>query len=601
MKAIITTFCICLFFITSNLCGQTNFKWGKQFGSNKEDGSVTIASDQAGNVFIAGYTLGVLSTQNFGKNDAFIQKLDSIGSIAWTNQFGTIEDDRISAIVTDKTGNIYVTGYTKGVLGDKNSGVEDIFVAKLDNLGNIKWTKQFGTDKKDVANGISIDSSGDIYVVGETSGLFGESALGGIDGFVLKLDNDGIKKGIRQFGTALQETCSAIAIDAAKNIYVSGSTFGNLGATNLGKSDAYVAIFNDEIIQTKAIQFGTISNDSYIKVALDKAGNIYVGGSTGGNFVGIQLGQGDSFLAKFNKLGELLWNTQFGTGNWDGIHGILIDEQLTDNVIVSGCQNWPSCQAFIREFRNDGKLVGVQNFAINEVGKGSCGRTTTIDNKGNIYHTGLTTEKLFANALGENDIFVLKLALSANSTRPYVNSSIVSPVAYKDKQFSYTFPDTIFNSDKGRSNFAYSASMSNGDKLPSWLTFDPKTRTFSGTPTTVQVCELKMLAIDNTNSVASCIFSIEVKTALSSVGMKSKDVFQIFPNPSNGVFELKFGSKPFKEVLVKISDIQGRYFFVEKYENLNATTVDLSGNPKGIYFVKLFLDGEMHSRKVYLE
>jgi hypothetical protein len=55
-------------------------------------------ADQWGNVYIPGNTSGVLSGQNFGKFDAFITKLDSMGNMVWTKQIGTETDDRIADI-----------------------------------------------------------------------------------------------------------------------------------------------------------------------------------------------------------------------------------------------------------------------------------------------------------------------------------------------------------------------------------------------------------------------------------------------------------------------------------------------------------------------
>jgi hypothetical protein len=588
------------FFLINDLKGQTTFNWGKQFGSAKEDDSFGITSDPYGNIYITGYTNGALSGQNYGKSDAFVVKADSASNILWTNQFGTTEDDQINAITSDKKGNIYITGFTKGTIDTKNAGNEDVFIGKLDSSGSFLWKKQFGSDRSDIGNAICLDDSGNVYIAGATMGLFGDSICGSYDAFVLKLDKEGNKVYIRQFGTSKNESCSGIALDTEGKIYVSGSTFGVLGEKSLGGEDAYIALFDEQMKPIRYIQFGTPGSDSYVKIALDKEGYIYAGGSTGGSLGGKQLGNGDSFLAKFNKQGENLWSTQFGLTGWDGIHCIVINEQLSDNIIVSGCQNWPSCQSFIREYRKDGKLVGAQNYAMMEKNKGTCGRTSCLDNNGNIYNTGLTDEKLFSDALGEHDIFILKMGQIKSSSKPYVNSAIESPTAYTETQFTYTFPDTIFKSDEGKINFTYSALAVNGDQLPSWLSFNPETRTFSGTPATTGMVFIKMVATDGTKAVSSCIFTIVVKKNTTSSEIAPVQKIKIYPNPTKENLELIFGSTPCSEALVKISDIQGKFIFYNTFHNVTKTTINLAGNPKGIYFAKIVVDGEMYAQKINL-
>ena len=54
----------------------------------------------------------------------------------WTKQLGTSSDDRVNGVTTDSSGNIYVTGYTEGELdGNTNSGGEDIILVKYNSSG----------------------------------------------------------------------------------------------------------------------------------------------------------------------------------------------------------------------------------------------------------------------------------------------------------------------------------------------------------------------------------------------------------------------------------------------------------------------------------
>jgi hypothetical protein len=99
---------------------------------------------------------------------------------------------------SNSSDNIYVTGMTGGDLdGNTNSGGSDIFLVKYNSSGTKQWTKQLGTSSKDWGYDVTTDSSGNIYVTGETGGsLDGNTNTnsGGQDIFLIKYDSSGTKQ-----------------------------------------------------------------------------------------------------------------------------------------------------------------------------------------------------------------------------------------------------------------------------------------------------------------------------------------------------------------------------------------------------------------------
>jgi len=82
-----------------------------------------------------------------------------------------------------------VTGNTYGGLdGNTSSGRYDMFLVKYNSSGTKQWTKQLGTSYNDYGQGVTTDSSGNIYVTGYTNGggLDGNTNLGGRDIFLVK-------------------------------------------------------------------------------------------------------------------------------------------------------------------------------------------------------------------------------------------------------------------------------------------------------------------------------------------------------------------------------------------------------------------------------
>ena len=141
-----------------------------------------------------------------GKDDLFVVKFDSKGKKQWTKQLGTKRNDRATGVATDSSGNIYVTGYTYWKLdGNTYAGSNDAFVVKYNSSGTKQWTKQFGTPSSDLADGVAVDSSGNVYVVGYTYGeLDGNTNTGASDIFVVKYNSSGTKQWTKQLGSSSQ-------------------------------------------------------------------------------------------------------------------------------------------------------------------------------------------------------------------------------------------------------------------------------------------------------------------------------------------------------------------------------------------------------------
>jgi len=109
---------------------------------------------------------------------------------------GTSSDEDGNGVTVDSSGNIYVTGRTGGALDSiANSGSSDIFLVKYDSTGEKQWTKLLGTSSDDYGFGVTVDSSDNIYVTGYTAGgLDNNSNSGSLDIFLVKFNSDGVKQ-----------------------------------------------------------------------------------------------------------------------------------------------------------------------------------------------------------------------------------------------------------------------------------------------------------------------------------------------------------------------------------------------------------------------
>jgi len=259
---------------------------------------------------VTGYTYGGLDgNTNSGITDIFLVKYNSSGTKQWTKQFGTSSVDVGRGVTTDSSDNIYVTGYTVGGLDNKTWSMgddRDIFLVKYNSSGTKQWTKQLRSRGGDDGNGVTTDSSGNIYVTGNTQGEFdGNTSSGSTDIFLVKYNSSGTKQWTKQLGTSDTDRGNGVTTDSSGNIYVSGTTEGGLdGNTNSGQQDIFLVKYNSSGTKQWTKQLGTSSNDKGNGVTTDSSGNIYVVGSTYGGLDGnTNLGGFDIVLIKYNSSG----------------------------------------------------------------------------------------------------------------------------------------------------------------------------------------------------------------------------------------------------------------------------------------------------------
>jgi hypothetical protein len=406
---------LALTIIVTSLKSQTSFIWGKQIGSDKEEYALNHVIDNNGNIYVSGKTRGMMAAKNLGQNDGFITKIDSSGSTLWTRQFGSEGDEDVQWSAIDNKSFVYITGSTTGVLNNKNFGKEDIFVVKYDMDGNLEWTKQFGTDSTDIVKGICTDNSGNIYITGYTTGKLGKLSYGKSDCFIMKLDNMGNQLFTFQFGTPADDNSYSITTGPDSGIFICGTTWGDLAGKNKGFIDGFTGQFTDKGNLIRYNQFGTDGFDIALIIKADNEKNIYIGGTTTGNLGSQQIGDGDCFLMKATEKGEILWKNQFGTKNHDSVRGLTFNPKVSDDIIISGLINLPPGEAFIRMYKKDGGLLWEQKFAGLGQATGTSGKDVTIDEKGNIYHMGLTGANLFGSSSGGPDVYIVKLRSDKSS------------------------------------------------------------------------------------------------------------------------------------------------------------------------------------------
>jgi len=269
-----------------------NEVWTRQFGGAGADfaGPVTVTAD--GDIAVAGSTLELPGQLSLIGGDAFVRVYDVDGNEQWTHEFGSSGADYASAVASASGGRIIVAGWTDGALpGQVSSGLDDAFVRVYDAAGTELWTRQFGTSDRDVADAVTVGSTGDVIVAGSTRGtLPGQDPgrpAGNADAFVRKYSADGNELWTRQFeGGVSQEEAYGVATDAVGNVAVTGITYGH------GFVREYDMSGNEEW----TLSVGSTQSAGEA-VAMD-GHSVFVAGATSDSYGGPSAGRNDGWAMK---------------------------------------------------------------------------------------------------------------------------------------------------------------------------------------------------------------------------------------------------------------------------------------------------------------
>lgn len=146
----------------------------------------------------------------------------------------------------DSKGNLYVAGYTTGNLGSTHKGQGDLFIRKYASTGTVVWTKQWGTNYTDSFRRLVVDENDILYAVGYTYGDLAaknrDASHRTADIYIASLDVNGKLIGEKQFGTEEEDR----AFPYVKNgkLYLVGTTEGSMTGQNQGACDGFIVMLS---------------------------------------------------------------------------------------------------------------------------------------------------------------------------------------------------------------------------------------------------------------------------------------------------------------------------------------------------------------------
>ncbi len=316
-----------------------------------------------------------------------------------------------------------------------------------------------GGSDDEKAFGLTVDSIGNAYVVGETrstdfpttTGTYDNTYNGLWDCFVIKVNTINIEMIYSSYiGGDDNDQAYSLSIDGFGRVYITGYTesstypitIGSYDNSYNGGGDSFITKFNTSgSALIYSTYLGGINSDEAGCIALDSSGNIYVAGrtyspnfpTTVGTFNRTLNGTEDCFITKLNEGGsDLIYSTYLGgSGNPDGesILGVIVD--ILNRVYVTGFTNssdFPTTpnsydctynggnyDAFISRLNING--TGIEYSMFLGGNNWDCASDIAIDSIGNVYITGGTLSTNFPTSMnsfdttynGDDDVFLIKI------------------------------------------------------------------------------------------------------------------------------------------------------------------------------------------------
>jgi hypothetical protein len=236
--------------------------WAVSAGGSSYDNGIGVALDASGGIYIIGYfegiaTFGSTMLTSEGDWDVFVAKLNSDGVWQWAKSAGGSGYDEGRDIAVDSSGNVIITGnfHVSASFGPFTltsvAESSDVFVAKLNCIGDWLWAVSAGGSSGDHGSGVAMDSGGKVYVTGsfQCTATFGSATItsaGSSDVFVAKLNCNGDWLWAVSAGGTGWDWGTDVAVSSSGIVYAAGNFqdaawFGSFNLTSAGESDVFIA------------------------------------------------------------------------------------------------------------------------------------------------------------------------------------------------------------------------------------------------------------------------------------------------------------------------------------------------------------------------
>lgn len=431
--------------------------WGTYYGTNYEDILYCSANDAEGNIYAAGKTADATGSTLLSTTGAFQTAMSVSGGVEgiyvkfskaglreYATYYGGAGSDQIFGCAVDASGNVYVCGITSSSTGMSTVGAHDEthtvstmdgFLSKFDATGARLWGTYYGGGGNDQMNFCDIDNStGDIYVVGNTNstnfissvGGFQTAIGGGDDAFLVGFNSSGARIWGTYYGAAGSDKAYGVSAEDG-TIYIAGYTTsatstniasaGSHQASFGGATDGFLAKFGSAGTRNWGTYYGGVDDDYGLSCQADLSGVYLVGSAetstgtfiatTGSHQATYGGGARDAYVCKFTTAGVRTWATYYGGSGDDTFPASALADD--GSIYVAGSTASPTSTALATELQTtygggtyDGLLAKFNSSGIRQWGSYYGGSLQDIG-------TGCA-------ASGNNEVYLVGLTSSTGGT-----------------------------------------------------------------------------------------------------------------------------------------------------------------------------------------
>ncbi|MBD3637223.1 MAG: T9SS type A sorting domain-containing protein [Crocinitomicaceae bacterium] len=357
--------------------------WVKAILSTGQVLGNAVVTDEFENLYVVGYFNGTCDfdpgtgTSNITSNgtEIFVLKLDLNGNFIWVKNLEAISgssNSMANAVVADTNGDIVIAGEFDGSVdfdpsGSTNvknaAGSTDVFVLKMDALGNLVWVKIFEGSSLDNCFSACTDTSNNIYLTGRFHGTVDFDPGAGTnyhsdvtsfgDVFSVKLNSNGDLVWVNTIGGDMNDFGEAITVDSSGNVYTYGRFRNTVDfnpgvavneVTSAGNQDAFIQKVDTDGNFIWAKTFGGTSSEIAKSMAVDKDQNLYLCGyfkgttdldpSTNSDNYSALGTFNNGFLSVLDSAGNYMWGRMIPSISQVLITDIIVNEN--NEVLITG-------------------------------------------------------------------------------------------------------------------------------------------------------------------------------------------------------------------------------------------------------------------------
>ncbi len=264
--------------------------WEKTIGSNGLERGESIISTLDGGYLIVGTKVSAGLQEQF-----YLIKTDSVGNVLWEKTYGGNSIDYGKKVIQLSDSSYVVSGTTSSY----GSGQNDFYIIKVDQLGNLLFTKTIGGSQNELLWDMILTSDNKIVLCGSTISF----GAGNNDGYLVNLDLNGNLNWAKTYGLNFSDRFFCIT-ETSDNGFVLGGASSSAGA---GSDDWWVLKTTSLGIVESSIIYGGSSADQLYDI-VQNPDNSY-------SLFGYSLSYGPSgnaMLMNTDSNGNMLWTKVYG-------------------------------------------------------------------------------------------------------------------------------------------------------------------------------------------------------------------------------------------------------------------------------------------------